>query len=121
MSKIKSQQIRSHGTPKKATLGDRVKLVHMPDDLYYDKTRDLYIQCVDYDNFFIGMNPDFVAGKESWFALCACSSPAVVVGYNAYAHGASASGRAGVKEIAKGEMLACYQHLTTGHHADGST
>ena len=45
MAKIKSQQIRSHGTPKKATLGDRVKLVHMPDDLYYDKTRDLYIEC----------------------------------------------------------------------------
>ena len=121
MAKIKSQQIRSHGTPKKATLGDRVKLIHMPDDLYYDKTRDLYIVCAPYDNHFIGMNPDFVAGKEAWFALCSCGFPACIVGYNAYSHSASPSGTKGVKEIAKGEMLVCHQHMTTGHHADNSS
>lgn len=121
MSKIKTQLIRSHGTPRKATLGDRVKLVPMPDGLFYDKKRELYIQCLDYDNHFIGMNPDYLAGKEGWFALCSCGGQAVIVGFNAYAHGASPSGIEGVKEIAKGEMLCCYQHLSYGKHADGSS
>jgi len=121
MSKIRSQQIRARGTPKKALLGGRVKLVPMPDGLYYDKTRDLYIQCIDMDNHYIGMNPDFLAGREAWVALCSCGGPAVITGYNAYAHGASPSGRAEVKEIAKGEMLVCHMHLSTGYHGDGSS
>lgn len=116
-----AKQIRVRGTPKKAILGDRVKLEPMPDGLFYDKQRDLYIQCLDYDNHFIGMNPDFLAGKESWFALCSCGSSSVITGYDAYRHGASASGKAGVKEIAKGEMLVCFSHATTGFHSDGSS
>lgn len=121
MTKIRSQQIRVRGTPKKALLGDRVKLVPMPDGMWYDKQRNLFVVTAQYDNHFIGMNPDFLAGKESWFALCSCSSPAVIVGYNAYASGFSPSGDAYRPEIAKGEMLVCYIHSTTGHHADNST
>jgi len=121
MTKLRTQQIRAYNTPKKATLGDRVKLTPMPDGLFYDETRGVYIQCAPYDNHFIGMNPDFLQGKETWFALCSCGSPAVIVGYDAYKKDASPSGVAGVKEIAKGEMLVCYLHASNSVHADGSS
>lgn len=121
MTKLRTQQIRSHNTPKKATLGERVKLVPMPDKLYYDETRNIYIQCAPYDNHFIGMNPDFVQGRKAWFALCSCGGIAVVVGYDVYRKDASPSGVSGVKEIAKGEMIVCYAHALTGKHGDGSS
>jgi hypothetical protein len=117
----RSQQIRVRGTPKKAVLGDRVKLERLPDNMFYDKGRKLYIQAIDYDNHFVALNPDFLAGKEAWFAVCSCGGPGVISGYNAYAHGASPSGVSGEKEIAKGEMLVCYLHIATGFHADGSS
>ena len=54
--------------------------------IYIMTKQGIYISnAPPYDNHFIGMNPDFVAGKEAWFALCSCGGPAVIVGYNAYA------------------------------------
>lgn len=68
------------------------------------------LTCAPYDNFFVFLLPKNVVG---WFAMCACGSPAVIVGYNAYRKDSSPTDT--------GKMLVCHSHASTGRHADGST
>ena len=68
------------------------------------------VVCAPYDNFFVFLLPKEVVG---WFAMCACGSPAVIVGYNAYKNDASPTDT--------GKMLVCHFHASTGRHADNST
>lgn len=120
MNKLRSQQIRVRGTPKQFRAGEQeLKIQPFPDGMFYDEQRNLYIKVIDYDNHMVGLNPDFVAGKkDAWFGLCSCGAPAIVVGYNAYAHGASATHG---KQIAAGELIVCFNHINYGKHSDGSS
>ena len=90
---------------------------------------DRWVMCQDYDNFFVALNPYFAnpkyPGMNSIFAFCACGSDAVVVGYNQYKVGASAS--SGGKGFIAGEMLVCRAFTESlietgkGRHNDGSS
>ena len=117
----KTQQIRVRGTPKQFHAGQQeLKIQPFPDNMFYDKLRNLYIKVIDYDNHMVGLNPDFARGKKNaWFGICSCGMPAIVTGYNAYKHGASAA--TGGKEIAQGELIVCSHHIQYGVHGDGSS
>lgn len=65
------------------------------------------INCAPYDNHFIFRD----TRKLGWTLFCTCGSPAVVVGYNAYARDASPGA----------EMLVCFTHSRNNKHADGSS
>ena len=132
MSKRRSMQVRSLGTPKKVSIGLREIKGQMPDEgrlwLPLDNRIDEYpqigrwVQCIDYDNHRIFLNPEFVDKKgtdehPAWFAFCSCSAPAQILGYNAYKAGASVSTHGDTK----GEMVVCSSHVATGKHQDGSS
>lgn len=71
------------------------------------------INCATYDQHFLYHHRYIKNGKpiRGWTLWCTCSSPSVVVGYDAYAKDASKSGA----------MIVCYMHATTGRHADGTS
>lgn len=113
--KINFTKIRVRNTPTKATLEDGT-IIERTDRVFIPEW-SRFVRCIDYDNHFVALNPSKKEGM--WFALCSCGSPAVIVGYNQYKHGASPSS-GGVGFVA-GEMLVCYVHTLFGKHADGST
>lgn len=88
-----------------------------------------WVMCQDYDNHFVALNPYFAnpdyPGMNAVMAFCSCGSQAVVVGYERYKQGASAS--SGGKGFIPGEMLVCKEFTDnlvnhgTGRHRDGST
>lgn len=69
--------------------------------------------CAPYDNHFLFRHEFIKKGKvtRNWTLFCTCGSPAAVVGYDAYAKDASASGA----------MVVCMHHATYNKHADSST
>lgn len=109
--------IRVKNTPNEATLDDGSKIYRVKDGRVWVEGLKRFVKTVDYDNHFVALDPSKKVGR--WFALCSCGSPAVVAGYNAYKHGASA----GTNEdgMVAGEMLICYAHSLTGKHSDGSS
>lgn len=65
--------------------------------------------CAPYDNHFIYEVPKRF--KRSWFAMCTCGSPAVIVGSDVYKEDASPT--------KSGQMIVCLSHANTGKHATG--
>ena len=110
-------QIRVRNTPNEATLSDGSKIYRNKEGKLWIDAIGRPVKLADYDNHFIALDPTNKKGR--WFALCSCGSPAVIVGYNVYKHGASA-GNSDDGMVA-GEMLVCYMHSLNGRHADGST
>lgn len=127
MTKRRTQQVRVIGTPKTARYNHKFTLVNSKSgklwcpvaanpEQYPQVGR--WIQCIDYDNHFLALNPEYVRGvANTYFAYCSCGSPAVLVGYNAYKDGASVSTHGDTM----GEMIVCHVHANTGKHVDGST
>lgn len=113
--------IRVAGTPEYVEFegGLRIYNPHKNKLFVPGETFSRYVAVVDYDNHFIGLNPRFEKMAGSNFAYCSCGAPAVIVGYNAYKTGASAS--SGGDGMIPGEMIVCMTHAETGHHNDGST
>lgn len=115
--------VRLRGTPRWAefeTKNGILRITRPNSDKVYVKGEgfDRYVKCIDYDNHFVALVDNFEKYHGAWFAYCSCGAPAVVLGYNAYKHGASASSGEG---IVPGEMLACYAHIQFGKHNDGSS
>jgi hypothetical protein len=111
--------IKHRGDLNHAETADGYK-VHRQKKVWLDATegsRGRYVMCAPYDNFFIFIDPAWKKMRGRWFAMCACGSPAVLIGSDTYAHDASPS----TEGTVKGEMLVCMIHAQTGHHADGSS
>ena len=109
--------IRVRNTPNEATLSDGSKIYRIKEGKVYVEGLKRFVKTVDYSNHFVALDPSKKVGR--WFALCSCGSPAVVAGYNAYKHGASAG--TNQDGMVAGEMLICYFHSLTGKHSDGSS
>lgn len=110
-------QIRVRNTPNEATLSDGSKIYRNKEGKIWIESIGRPVKTVDYDNHFVALDPSKKRGR--WFALCSCGSPAVIAGYNAYKHGASAGNSE--DGMVAGEMLVCYLHSMYGRHADNST
>jgi len=67
-----------------------------------------FVRAADYGNHFLYLDPSDKIGR--WWAMCTCGAPAVIVGYDAYAHDASK----------QGALVVCQVHAGTGRHADGA-
>lgn len=107
------------GEPNVATTPDGVK-VHRKKSVWIDSIngeRGRFVTCVPYDNHFVFIDPNWKKIPDRWFAFCTCGGPAVIVGSNAY----KKDGSPATDSTIKGEMLICYIHSNSGHHADGST
>ena len=114
---ISFSQIRVRNTPDEATLSDGSKIYKNKENKFWIKDLGRPVKAIDYDNQFIALDPSNKVGR--WFAMCSCGSPAVIVGHQAYKHGASAGNSD--DDMVAGEMLVCYWHTTYGKHADGSS
>ena len=96
--------IRHRGRPNKATTlkgrevtrSEKVFIAEMG-----------WLRCAPYDDHFVYLNPD--TNKGTWFAMCTCGSPAVIVG-------ASLVGEPGGPR-----MLVCMEHAQTGKHTTGGS
>ena len=78
-----------------------------------------YIKCAPMDNHFVYDDPISKKKIGRWTPMCTCGSPAVIIGYNAYAKDASPTTKN--ESSVPGELICCMSHLQFGLHADGST
>ena len=109
---IRFSVIRARGDVNRAETLDGYKVTRTKQLFFNDKL----VLCAPYDNHFIYEDP---SGKsQRWLQMCTCGSPAVCVGYKAYAEDSSPTTRADSTD--PGEMFVCYIHAVTGRHAEGS-
>jgi hypothetical protein len=123
--------IKHRGDPKEATTlsGHTVKkeefvYLRVPTDMsaHLHEGDWMMVKCADYHNeHFVYVNPlyllDTEEGKNQWFALCTCGSPAVIINPKdaALTH----------EEAYAGNMLVCYVYMLTltnfgvGRHSTG--
>jgi len=106
-SNISFSIIKNYNSPNLAVTEDGIE-VRRKEKIYIPDW-NVEIMCAPYDNFFIYYDPSNKIGR--WNLMCACGSPAGVVGYNAYRDDASNDGA----------MIICLAHGQYGKHADGSS
>lgn len=100
---IKFNIVHQHGSPNEATLVTGHKVFRVKGIFIKDLGRE--IPCAPYDDHFIYEEPTHAKG--TWFAMCTCGSPAVIVDPSGYRRDSSSSGK----------MIICHYHGMHGHHA----
>lgn len=102
--------IKHYGQVKEAVLPSGKKIHRFEKLCVLEAGRNpRMVQCAPYDNHFIYETEEINSSRY----MCTCGSMAVLVGYNAYKHDASPT--------PTGELMVCYFHAQTGHHANGDS
>ena len=106
-SNISFSIIKNYNSPNSAVTEDGIE-VRRKEKIYIPDW-NAEVKTAPYDNHFIYYDSSEKVGR--WSLMCSCSSPAGIIGYNAYKKDASNYGA----------MIICLAHGQYGKHSDGSS